>query len=148
VYERHAGYVPRDAGTPSFLAGPKRAFFDRIEWRIITDGGTSSSALQAGEIDWFEQPEFELTQLFARNRNIRVEVLDPAGSNGFLRLNHLHPPFDDRRVRQAVLLAMRQEDFLIADYGTDPDFWRTGTGVFTPGTPMASHAGLEWVREP
>jgi len=104
--------------------------------------------LQAGEIDWFEQPEFELTQFFARNRNIRVEALDPAGSNGFLRLNHLHPPFDDKRVRQAVLLATRQEDFLIADYGTDPAFRRTGTGVFTPGTPMANDAGLEWMREP
>jgi len=148
VYERHAGYVPRAEGTPSFLAGPKRAFLNRIEWRIITDGDTSSSALQAGEIDWFEQPKFELTQLFARNRNIRVEALDPAGSNGFLRLNHLHPPFDDKRMRQAVLLATRQEDFLIADYGTDPAFWRTGAGVFTPGSPMASDSGLEWVREP
>lgn len=148
VYERHAGYVPRPEGEPSFVAGPKRAFFERVEWRIITDGGTSSAALQAGEIDWFEQPEFELTQLFARNRRIRVEALDSAGSNGFLRLNHLHPPFNDKRVRQAVLRATRQEDFLIADYGTDPDFWRTGTGVFTPGTPMASDAGLEWVRDP
>lgn len=148
IYERHAGYVPREDGTPSFVAGPKRAFLDRIEWRVITDPGTASAALQAGEIDWFEQPAFELTQLFARNRNIRVSALDSAGTNGFLRLNHLRAPFDDKRTRQAVLLATSQEDFLIADFGTDPAFWRTGTGVFTPGGPMANDSGLEWVRGP
>ena len=148
VYERYADYVPRGDGTPSFVSGPKRALLDRIEWRIITDAGTASSALQAGEIDWFEQPAFELTQLFARNRNIRVTALDSAGTNGFLRLNHLHPPFDDRKIRQAVQLALSQEDVLIADFGTDPAFWRTGTGVFTPGSPMANDAGLEWVRGP
>ncbi|WP_421993790.1 ABC transporter substrate-binding protein [Roseococcus sp.] len=148
IYERNAAYVPRPDGTPSFVAGPKRALLDRIEWRIITDAGTASAALQAGEIDWFEQPAFELTQLFARNRNIRVSALDSAGTNGFLRLNHLHAPFDDKRARQAVLRATKQEDFLIADFGTDPAFWRTGTGVFTPGGPMANDAGLEWVSGP
>ena len=145
VYERNAAYVPRPDGTPSFVAGPKRAYLDRIEWRIA-DAGTAAAALQAGEVDWFEQPSFELGEFLRRDRRLRVDVLDPAGGNGFLRLNHLHPPFDDRTVRQAVLLATSQEDFLVADNGTDPAFWRTGTGVFTPGTPMANDAGLEWVR--
>ena len=146
VYERFQEYVPRPDGTSSFTAGPKRAFLDRVEWRIITDSGTASAALQAGEVDWFEQPAFELTQLFQRDRRLRVEALDPAGGNGFLCLNHLHAPFNDKKVRQAVLLATSQEDFLVADFGTDPAFWRTGTGVFTPGTPMANDAGLEWVK--
>jgi peptide/nickel transport system substrate-binding protein len=148
AYERFAAYKPREDGTPSFVAGPKRAFLDRIEWRIITDGGTSAAALQAGEIDWFEQPEVDLVELFARDRKLSVEPLDPAGSNGFLRLNHLQPPFNDKKMRQAVLLATRQEDFLISNYGSDPAFWRAGVGVFTPGTPMANDAGLEWVSGP
>ncbi|WP_159994674.1 ABC transporter substrate-binding protein [Roseomonas sp. 18066] len=146
VYARHDGYVPRPDTSADFLAGSKRAVFDRIEWRIIADSGTAAAALQAGEVDWFEQPDADLSLFLARSRGIRVEVLDPAGSNGFLRLNHLQAPFDDKRVRQAVLLAARQEDFLISNYGTDPAFWQAGTGVFTPGTPMASDAGLDWVK--
>ena len=52
VYERNAAYVPRPDGAPSLTSGPKRVFFDRVEWQIITDSATAAAALQQGEIDW------------------------------------------------------------------------------------------------
>ncbi|MBE7200557.1 MAG: ABC transporter substrate-binding protein, partial [Parafilimonas terrae] len=56
VYERFDGYVPREGGTPQWTSGPKRAFVDRVEWTIIPDQATAASAMQTGEMDWWEQP--------------------------------------------------------------------------------------------
>jgi peptide/nickel transport system substrate-binding protein len=142
VYERNPDYVPVPRGEPSLTAGPKVAHFDRVEWRIITDAATSAAALQQGEIDWFEQPPPEIQQLLRRSRQIAIEPIDPLPLTGILRFNHLHPPFSDKRLRQAILPAVDQSDYMAAVVGPDPAMVRTGVGFFTPGTPMASDAGL------
>ena len=142
VYERNPDYAPSPAGQPSLTAGPKVARFDRVEWRIITDPATSAAALQSGEIDWFEQPPPEVQELLRRNRQVVVETIDPLPLTGILRFNHLHPPFNDKRTRQAILPAVDQADYMAAVVGADPALYRTGVGMFTPGTPMASDAGL------
>lgn len=148
VYEKFAQYSPTPNGTRSLTAGPKVANFDRVEWLIITDAATAASALQTGEIDWYEQPTPEYRQLFARNRQIKVEAIDPLPNAAVLRFNHLHAPFNDKKMRQAILPAVSQEDHLIAIVGTDRAMYQTPTGVFTPGTPLASQAGLEPLSGP
>ncbi|NCY23756.1 MAG: ABC transporter substrate-binding protein [Alphaproteobacteria bacterium] len=148
VYERNGDYVPNPQGRPSFTAGPKVANFDRIEWRIITDAATATAALQTGEIDWFEQPPPEIQQLLRRNRNITQEPIDPLPLSAILRFNFLHGPFDKKEMRQAILPAVNQADYMSAVVGTDPALIRTGVGVFTPGTPLASDVGLEALTGP
>ncbi|MCC7284490.1 MAG: ABC transporter substrate-binding protein, partial [Acetobacteraceae bacterium] len=120
TFSRNDAYVPRQGGEPSLTAGPKITHFDRIEWRIIPDGGTSGAALQAGEIDWWEQPTPDLLPLLARNRNIEVTQQDPVGLPGILRFNHLQPPFDNPAIRRAILPAINQKDFMMAVNGDDP----------------------------
>jgi peptide/nickel transport system substrate-binding protein len=148
VYERHAAYQPRPDGAVSLTAGPKRAFFDRVEWRIITDAATSAAALQQGEIDWWEQPTPELRALFARDNNIVVDVLDPKGLYGAMRLNASQPPFNDKALRQALLPAVDQADFMAAIVGDDPHDWKPQGGVFALGTPMANDTGIEKLTGP
>ncbi len=142
VYERNADYVPVSSGTPSLTAGPKVAYFDRVEWNIITDASTAAAALQTGEIDWYEQPPPEIQMLLRRNRQIAIEPIDPLPLTGILRFNHLHAPFNDKKMRQAILPAISQEDFMQAVVGTDSSIYRTGVGLFTPGTPLANDAGM------
>jgi peptide/nickel transport system substrate-binding protein len=142
VYERNPDYSPTPVGAPSLTAGPKNVFFDRVEWQIITDASTSAAALQAGEIDWFEQPPPEIQQLLRRNRAISIEPIDPLPLIGILRPNHLFAPFDDKKMRQALLPAIDQADFMQAIVGTEPGLWEKA-GVFTPGTPLASDVGME-----
>lgn len=148
VYERNPDYVPNPSGAASFTAGGKRAHFERLEWHIIVDASTAAGALQTGEIDWYEQPPPEIQQLLRRNRNVALDSIDPLPLTGILRFNHLHAPFNDKRVRQAFLPAINQEDFMQAIVGTDPSLYVTGSGVFTPGTPLASDEGLEPLRGP
>jgi peptide/nickel transport system substrate-binding protein len=148
VYERFADYAPRTSGRPSLTAGPKVAHFDRVEWHIIVDAATAAAALQTGEIDWYEQPPPEIQELLKRGRNIALDVMDPLPLVGVMRFNHLHPPFNDKRMRQAILPAVSQEDFMSAVVGPDPQIYRTGVGVFTPGSPLANDAGLEPLKGP
>jgi peptide/nickel transport system substrate-binding protein len=142
VYERNPDYNPTPVGQPSLTAGPKVVHFDRVEWHIIVDPSTAAAALQTGEIDWYEQPPPEIQQLLQRNRNVTVEAIDPLPLVGILRFNHLHAPFNDKKMRQAILPAINQEDFMQAIVGTDRSTYMTGVGVFTPGTPLANDAGL------
>lgn len=148
VYERNAAYSPTPQGQPSLTAGPKHPRFDRVEWHIITDASTAAAALQTGEIDWYEQPPPEIQMLLRRNRQIAIEQIDPLPLVGVLRFNHLHPPFNDKRVRQALLPAISQADFMSAVVGPEPDLFVENVGVFTPGTPLASDVALESLKGP
>jgi peptide/nickel transport system substrate-binding protein len=148
VYRKFDGYVPRPDGQPSFTAGPKIANVERVEWHTIPDPATAAGALQAGEIDWWEQPTSDLLALLRQNKAIVVEILDRAGNIGFLRLNSLLPPFDNPAVKRALLGAVNQADFMMAVVGDDRAMWRDKVGVFTPGTSLATDAGIEVFSSP
>ena len=147
VYERNPAYRPRKGGETSWAAGPKLVHFDRVEWHIMPDPATAAAALQAGEVEWWENPPNDLLPLLRRSRDIRLKR-GKLGIIGTGIFNCLHPPFDKPAVRRAVLHAMSQADFMTAVAGTDPEVTRTGVGVFTPGTPLANDAGLEAVTAP
>lgn len=140
AYEKFAGYVPRNEA-PSWSAGGKVVRVDRVEWRIIPDPSTAAAALQTGEVDWYEQPAFDLLGLIGRSRDIRIEQIDPIGSILMLRLNHLHPPFDNPAIRRAVQMAVNQTDFLQASVG-NAQYFRECKSFFPCGTPLASDEGI------
>ncbi len=48
VYTRFEGYVPRKDGALTWTSGPKVVHYDRVEWRVIGDTSTATSALIAG----------------------------------------------------------------------------------------------------
>ncbi|WP_372617801.1 ABC transporter substrate-binding protein [Falsiroseomonas sp.] len=148
VYERNPEYSPTPVNAEGMTAGPKLVHFDRVEWHIITDAATSAGALQTGEIDWYEQPPPEIQELLRRQRNVKVEPIDPLPLTGIMRLNHLHPPFDKKEMRQAILPAVDQKDFMIAIVGPEESQYRTGTGLFTPGSPLANDAGMDVLTGP
>ena len=148
VYARFEGYVPRPEGVTDVMAGPKVAHFDRVEWHTIPDAATAAAALQAGEMDWWEQPTPDLLPLLRRRAELTVEVLDTVGYYAFLRPNHAQAPFNNPAFRRAVLGAIDQADFMTAAAGTDRSLWRGDVGYFLPGGPMASEAGMEALSAP
>ena len=147
VYERFAAYQPRQEPV-DLLAGGKQAHFDRIEWRVMPDAATAAAAIQAGEVDWLETPAFDLLPVLARSRGIQVEQLEPFGSIGTMRLNHAQPPFNNPAFRRAIWLALNQVDAMTAVAGTDRSRWTAPIGFFTPGTPLASDAGMSALTGP
>ena len=145
VFQRFDGYVPRNEPA-SWLAGGKRMMVDRVEWVIMPDPATASAALQNGEVDWWENPITDLVPVLRRNRNIAVDIADPLGNIGSFRMNHLQPPFNNPRVRQAVMTALSQRDYMTALVGNDENLWKTLGGFFTPGTPLYTEEGGEMMK--
>ncbi|MCC6716299.1 MAG: ABC transporter substrate-binding protein [Acetobacteraceae bacterium] len=143
VYQRFEKYRPRDTGTPDWTAGPKRPWFDRIEWTTMPDASVASAALQNGEQDWWEYVTHDLIPLLKRNKQVKVSIQDPTGGVEMARPNHLTPPFNNPRIRQIVNAAIYQADFMQAIVGDDPSMYYTPLGYFCPKTPMASEVGLE-----
>lgn len=142
AYARNDKYVPREEPT-SMWAGGKVAHFDRVEWKIIPDPATAAAALQRGEVDWWENPLPDLLPTMLKVPQIRSEVLDPLGALGVMRFNHLNPPFDNVKLRQAFIPAIDQNEFITAVYGDlAGKYGRADAGFFTSGSPYASDAGM------
>lgn len=111
VFLRNPYYVSRSEA-PSGLAGSKKSNFDRVEWLYLPDANSAVAALKAGEVDLIEElpPDYILP--------LRMDKTMKVGRNGtaqaLLVLNHLYPPFNNPKVRQAVLHAVNQERFTAA----------------------------------
>jgi peptide/nickel transport system substrate-binding protein len=140
VYERNADYVPRNEN-PSGATGGKRVYVDRVIARYIPDPATAGSALEAGEIDWWDIPPADLVGRLEKNPQIEVFVKNPTGNQGWLRPNHLHPPFNNKKARQALVWMVDQEEYLRAVIG-QPKYYRVCHAIFMcGGMPYESAAG-------
>lgn len=141
VYVRNPDYVPRNE-SPNGAAGGKRVYVDRVIWRYIPDAATAAAALEAGEVDYYEYPAIDFVPRLEKNPNLTVFVTDPRGNQGWLRPNHLHPPFNNKKARQALLYLVNQETVLQGTighakyYGTCPAYFMCGGGL-----PYESAAG-------
>lgn len=142
VYAKFAGYVPRADGKPEFTAGPKVAYFDRIEWSVVPDPATAAAALSGGEFDWWENPQIDLVPSLKQDSKLTVVVKDHTGEIGCMRFNHLYPPFDNPAIRRAVASAIDQREFMQAVAGAEPSLITAPMGIFVPGTTLASTAGI------
>jgi peptide/nickel transport system substrate-binding protein len=140
VYIKNADYVPRKEN-PSGAAGAKRPLVDRVEWRYIPDAATAGAALEAGEVDYWENIPLDFAARLEKNAALSVFITDPKGSQGILRPNHLHPPFNNKKARQALLLAVDQKNYLQAVIGHEK-YYKTCPSVFMcGGLPYESAAG-------
>ena len=147
VFARFNGYAARDE-PGNWMAGGKRIYFDRVEWQIIPDAATAAAALQSGEVDWWETPLPDLVPLLRQNEDVRVDIADPLGNVGILRMNHLYPPFNDVRLRRALQMVVNQPDYMRAIVGNDDALWKPMPSFITPGTPLYTEAGGEALSGP
>jgi peptide/nickel transport system substrate-binding protein len=107
VYVRNPDYVPR-AEKPSGSTGGKVVALDRVVWRYIPDHATANAALEAGEIDWWENPPLDFVPKIEANSALTTFITDPRGTQGWIRPNHKHPPFNNKKARQALLYLVDQ----------------------------------------
>ena len=141
VYEKNKDYVPRKEPA-SWTAGGKIAKVDRVEWITMPDAQTAVNALQTGDIDFLEITPWDLLPMLEANKEIKVEVLNKLGYQAIGRMNFLHPPFDNPKVRRAAFMAINQKDFMDAMVGNDKYFVLCGA-LFVCGTPLETAAGSD-----
>jgi peptide/nickel transport system substrate-binding protein len=146
VFAKNTDYKPRSE-PPSFAAGGKVVKVDRVEWLYIPDPSTATAAMTAGEADWFEQPPADLLPILAKDKNITVANIDPLGNQGVLRFNHLQPPFNNPKMRQAVLQLVDQKDYMIGVVGNDAKNWQVCKSFFACGSPMSVTTGTDGILD-
>lgn len=141
VFEKFGNYKPRSEPA-SWASGGKEVKVDRVEWISMPDHQTAVNALIAGEIDYMESPPHDLLPLLEPEENVRLHLINSLGNQYMFRMNHLHPPFDNVKVRQAAMWAVKQEDFLQAVIG-DPNYYKVCPAMFLCGTPLDTPKGGE-----
>lgn len=146
AYARFEGYVPRDEPS-SYMAGGKRAFFDRFETQPIPDESTAASALLRGEVDWWEYPSPDLNAVLGRSKEVTISPVDTFGTNSFLQFNCLTSPFNNSQLRHALLRAFDQANYMAAVAG-DAFKWRRCASAFACGLPFATEGGVDLLNSP
>jgi peptide/nickel transport system substrate-binding protein len=141
VYVKNPSYVPRNEPADG-LAGGKVVKVDRVEWIYIPDQNTALAALTNGEADIFELPQADFIPTLEKNPNIRLAA-DPLGNQGWLRPNHLQPPFNNPKARQALQFIVNQEEYLAAAGFPDKFRVKFCPAYFMCGGPNETTAGAE-----
>jgi peptide/nickel transport system substrate-binding protein len=141
VYEKNKDYVPRSEPA-NWASGGKVVKVDRVEWITMPDAQTAVNALQSGDIDFMENGPYDLLPVLAKDKELKIEILNKLGYQTLGRMNFLFPPFDNVKVRRAAFLAMNQKPVLDALVG-NPEYYKICGAMFGCGTPNASDVGAE-----
>jgi len=81
------------------------------------------------------QPQIDLIAMLVAKSDINVQVGNTFGKLGYIRLNCLHPPFNDVRLRRAVMRGVVQEDYLRTAFGDDTSTWMQCKSLWPQKTP-------------
>ncbi|WP_390349258.1 ABC transporter substrate-binding protein [Variovorax boronicumulans] len=145
VFVRNPNYVPRSEPANG-LAGSKKSNFERVEWLYLPDANSAIAALKRGEVDIIEQVPPDYIAPLRTDSNVKVGAFGTY--QGLLAMNQAQPPFDNPKVRQALLTAVDQQRFMAA-MGNPLDMRLTYCGsFFICGSSTETLAGSEPYRKP
>jgi peptide/nickel transport system substrate-binding protein len=115
--ERNPNYWDTDPVGPG--KGNQLPYIDGIKWLVIPDASTRYAALRTAKIDWEGYVSWEEQEALAQTNPELQYLSSPAGTNTALHLRVDKPelPFDDIRVRHALMLAIDQQAILDDYYG-------------------------------
>ncbi|WEX91610.1 ABC transporter substrate-binding protein (plasmid) [Sinorhizobium garamanticum] len=145
TYDRNEKYVPCNEPSDGF-AGGKVVKVDRVVWQNIADPQTAVAALQAGEVDFVEEPPADLYPLIESDPNLELQVLNKRGSTMFVRMNFLQPPFNNVKARRAMLHLIDQETFLRVMY-PDPRYTETELSIFGNSPLYSNDENTGWYKK-
>ena len=141
VYVKSPHYVPRKEAADG-LAGGKVVKVDRVEWNVIPDQNTALSAFKGGEMDVYELPPADFLEPLSKDANVKLSI-DPLGNQGWLRPNHLVPPFNNAKARQALIYLVNQDEYLAAAGFSAKYRHATCTAYFMCGSVNDTKAGAQ-----
>lgn len=141
TYAKNADYKPR-AEAADNMAGGKVVKVDKVKWVVMPDVMTAANALMSGEIDYVEQIQLDMLPLLQADPKVKVETREPLGYQTIARFNFKHPPFDNKKLRQAALKAISSKPVLQTMIGNEKYYTVCGA-VMGCGTKFGSEAGAE-----
>jgi peptide/nickel transport system substrate-binding protein len=88
----------------------------RLIMRVIKDNAARFLALKASEIQAMEAPNVDDVKVAMGDQNLKL-VYRPAFNTGWLRFNMNDPLFKDKRIREAVAMAINRQQIVQGLYG-------------------------------
>lgn len=87
-------------------------FLDEIRWDIVPDASVKVSGLESGQFQWIDRiPPADVAR-FERDSRIKVVKTPPGGLQWFVQFNVKREPFDNPKVRQALVWAFPAHDII------------------------------------
>ena len=147
VLEKNKRYQPRPEPADGF-AGGKKVYIDRLELLVMPDPATKVAALQSGELDYVQQVPFDLLPALKSARGVSLETVMGLGDYLLVaRPNHLQPPFNNLKARQALQAIIDQAQIL-AGIGAVPGLMAECFSVYSCSARYTSTAGTESIKVP
>lgn len=84
---------------------------ERFKFRYIPENSARLVALQNGEIDFCMNPANSETSYIADDPNLELYQIDGTNTQ-YLAFNTQRPPFDNKKLRQAIAYAVNKEDII------------------------------------
>jgi len=83
----------------------EKPFFDRVIFREIPSAASRAALVKSGDIHWADQMPIQQLVDLDKDPNVKVDSV-PGTGMATLRMNRAFPPFDDIRVRRAIIAAI------------------------------------------
>ena len=127
---RRSVAVDLDSNKTYWGGAPK---IDGIRFLIVPDADTALSQYDAGELDFVDVYATAIRRVLRDDRNANQLIRVPRAQSTYLGMNQaLYAPFKDKRVRQAISLAIDRAGMVRGLYGGAAFALN---GVVTPGVP-------------
>lgn len=136
---RYDGYVSPDGPTNGF-GGKREQYADEIQFIPVPDANTRVEAAVAGQFDYVDYIPVESLDRIEKSDASLPVLIKPAAWLSFY-MNTAKGLCDDVRIRQAVMLAINQEDCLAAAFGSK-DFYSAEGSLYPKGQIWYSERGL------
>ena len=144
ILDRYEEYVPRRE-EPSYRAGAKLAYFDRLHMKEIPDQETRVAAVLTHTVDFLDVVSSDFYEEALKNSDqVSIHIGIP-GAQPDVGFNTRDPllGFTDsgQKIRQAIQAAVNAED-IMKGYG-DSRLWQLCPSLQMCGTPWAEHTDNE-----
>ena len=144
ILDRYEEYVPRRE-EPSYRAGAKLAYFDRLHMKEIPDQETRVAAVLTHTVDFLDVVSSDFYEEALKNSDqVSIHIGIP-GAQPDIGLNTRDPLLgfteSGQKLRQAIQAAVNAED-IMKGYG-DSRLWQLCPSLQMCGTPWAEHTDNE-----
>ncbi len=140
ILDRFEDYTPRRE-QPSYRAGAKLSYFDRLHMKEIPDQETRVAAVLTGTVDFLDVVSSDFYEEALENSDqVSIHIGIP-GAQPDIGFNTRDPLLgfteSGQKIRQAIQAAVNAED-IMKGYG-DPRLWQLCPSLQMCGTPWAEH---------
>jgi peptide/nickel transport system substrate-binding protein len=125
VLAKNENYTPAK-GKISGLTGKRIPYLDKITMAFVPEESVRIAGLQSGQYDFIDEIGTEQYSILANFPGIKPVVCND-GTISVIAINAAKSPFNDKRLRQAVAIAIDNEELAQAQVGDDK-FWYAEDG--------------------